>query len=333
MVKGAFEASKELKGQQYDLVLATAEPQEVSGYVTRYFGAAAGSADCKVEVAAASQHLPDRLEKPVEVYKNYPDSGIRVAMNRARDTANSVVISPSSTGLVMAAALFTMGRVKGVERVPIGTPMPSRNGELFFVDGGSNVDCRAIHLYQFAVLAHIYLENVRNVKRPRIALLSNGSEEYKGNTLVKEAAALIRQDTSLNFVGYTEGHTMLNGDIDIMVCDGFLGNILLKAAEGIAEFFVDALRQEIRKDPLAALAAKTMQQGAFRRFAGRMNYEKFGGAPLLGLKGNVVICHGRSTSTAISNAIVVGHRLAQADIAGSVSAYIESHGWNGSTGE
>jgi glycerol-3-phosphate acyltransferase PlsX len=171
---------------------------------------------------------------------------------------------------------------------------------------------------------------VRNVQRPRIALLSNGSEEYKGNALVKEAAALIGHDPSLNFVGYTEGHTMLDGQIDIMVCDGFLGNILLKAAEGIVEFFIDALKQEIRKDALAAIAAKTVQRGAFRRFASRLSYEHFGGAPLLGLKGNVVICHGRSTSSAISSAIVVGHRLALADNAGKVAAYIESHSWNGS---
>jgi glycerol-3-phosphate acyltransferase PlsX len=329
MVRGALEASRVLKGQKYDLVLATSRPDEISGFVANHFGAQAQSSGGQVEVAPATQQLPERLEKPVEVYRNFPDSAIRVAMNRARDAEHSVVISPASTGLVMTAALFTLGRVKGVDRVPIGTPMPSRNGELFFVDGGSNVDCRPVHLYQFAMLSHIYMENVRNVKRPRIALLSNGSEEYKGNALVKEAAALIRADQTLNFVGYTEGHTMLDGDIDIMVCDGFLGNILLKAAEGIAEFFIDTLKQEIKKDALAALAAKTVQRAAFRRLASRMSYENFGGAPLLGLKDNVVICHGRSTATAICNAIVVGHRLAHADIAGKVAAYIESH--NGGT--
>jgi glycerol-3-phosphate acyltransferase PlsX len=202
---------------------------------------------------------------------------------------------------------------------------------LFFVDGGSNVDSKPVHLYQFAVLAHLYEKHVNGVERPSIALLSNGTEDYKGEPVVKEAYKLISADKDLNFVGYIEGHTLFDGDLDIMVCDGFIGNILLKAAEGVAEALVDIFRAEFRRDLLAGLAAKLLQRRALSRVRNRLNFEQFGGAPLLGLNGNVVICHGRSTATAIKNALGVGYRLAQSNIARRVAQYVESH-WDGNGG-
>src|SRR5439155_10005751 len=138
-------------------------------------------------------------------------------------------------------------------------PMPTRGKELFYVDGGSNVDCKPHWLYQFAVLAHLYVKNVRGVERPSIALLSNGTEEYKGNAQVKEAYQLLAADKDLNFTGYVEGHSLYDGALDIMVCDGFLGNILLKSAEGIAESLVGVIGERLSLGLIAGLAAKLLE--------------------------------------------------------------------------
>lgn len=322
MLQGALLGSQANGSTGLDIVLATSEPQQAGELVAELFGNPQGSGQCRVSVAAARDRLPARIDSPVEAFRAFPGSSIRVAMDCARDTPHSVVISPGSTGLVMTAAMFTLGRVKGIDRVPIGTPMPSRGHELFFVDGGSNVDCKPAHLHQFALLAHLYMQIARGLPRPRVALLSNGSESYKGNALIREAYQLLEQDPDLNFVGYTEGHTMLSGEIDVMVCDGMIGNILLKGAEGIAEFMIESIKQEIKRDPLAALAAKLLMGRAFKRFARRLDYTQFGGAPLLGLKGNVVICHGRSPAVAIKNAITVGARLARSEMVQRVEEFV-----------
>ena len=324
MVRGAALACESLAGDPVNLVLVSAEKEAAERAVHSLLDAPAGRSGCQVELLLA-ERLPNQIESPVDVYKNHPRSSIRVAMDRAKGDLNSAVISPGTTGLVMTAALFTLGRVKGVERPPIGTPLPTKGKQLFFVDGGSNVDCRASHLYQFAVLAHLFVKNMYGVERPSIALLSNGSEDYKGNAVVREAYQLLAADSDLNFQGFIEGHTMMHGDLDIMVCDGFIGNILLKFAEGVAEAFTGILKQELKRDLLAALAAKLLQRRAYKRMADRMDYARFGGAPLLGLNGNVVICHGRSNAKAIKNALLVGHKLATSTIAQQVAQYVEAH--------
>jgi phosphate acyltransferase len=325
MVRGAGMAISAQHDGGFNLVLVTAEPEQTERLVAAELAAAAAAAQCTIEVLPAPQRLPEKIESPVEVFRDYPQCSIRVAMDRAKGQPHCAVISPGTTGLVMTSALFTLGRVKGIERPPIGTPMPTRGKDMFFVDGGSNVDCRASHLYQFAVLAHLYIKCIRGIKRPTIALLSNGSEAYKGNTVVREAAELLSQDQDLNFVGFVEGHTVFSGDLDIMVCDGFLGNIFLKLAEGMADVIIGVIRSEFRQDLLAGLAAKFLQRRAFKRVANRMDYTRIGGAPLLGLNGNVVICHGRSPARAIGNALSVGRDLALSDIAAQVAQYFEAH--------
>lgn len=324
MARGAAQAVRTMRGREFDICLVSTDPAAAR---TAFEGELAGGTlnGCSLDLLQADEELPGRIDSPVEVYRAHPRSSIRVAMELAKGCPHSVVVSPGNTGLVMTSGLFTLGRVKGVERTPIGTPMPTRNGLIFYVDGGSNVDCRPQHLYQFAVLAHLYVKNILKIERPRIALLSNGSEDYKGNALVKDAFALLSADRELNFVGYTEGHTMLGGGIDIMVCEGFLGNILLKFAEGIADTLTGMIKDEIRRVPLAALAAKMFLGTPLGRLKKRMDYEQFGGAPLLGLNGNVVICHGRSTRVAIKNALRVGLELAQSNIAQQVARYFESH--------
>jgi len=325
MVHGVVEACKAPFPSPTQLVLVTNEMEHTRQLVGQELAAVAAQHDCAVELIPATQTLPENFTSPVDVFKKHPQCSIRVAMDHAKQTPASAVVSLGTTGLVMTSALFTLGRVKGIARPPIGTPMPTRGKQLFFVDGGSNVDNRPEHLYQFAVLAHLYVKNVYKVPRPAIALLSNGSEEYKGNAVVREAASLISADQDLNFVGFTEGHTLFKGDLDIMVCDGFIGNILLKFAEGAADMIISFLKEEIKNSLLSRLAAKIFQRRALRQFAHRLDYTYFGGAPLLGLNGNVVICHGRSPANAIKYALLVGHELARSDIAKQVAQYMEAH--------
>jgi glycerol-3-phosphate acyltransferase PlsX len=324
VVRGVAQACAQLAGQPLALVLVTAELEQTEQAVARELPKV-GDRDFALEIVPAPQQLPEKFSSPVDVYKRFPECSIRLAMNRGKETPHSAVISPATTGLVATSAMLTLGRVRGIDRAPIGTPMPTRGKQLFFVDGGSVVECKPRHLYQFAVLADLYVRNVRKLERPTIALLSNGSEEYKGNQTVREAYDLLRADTDLNFVGFTEGHTMLDGDLDIMVCDGFLGNILLKFAEGMAEAMLGMIRAEFARDWLAGLAARLAQRPAFRRLKGRLDYAHFGGAPLLGLNGNVVITHGRSPALAFKNAALVGYQLAISNIAQQVSQYIDAH--------
>lgn len=328
VVKGATQACAELGSKEHRLVLVTAEPERTE-QLLRQEQASLGLTECYPEVVDAPQLLPDRFTNPMDVYKKHPECSIRKAMDRAKGNPLSAVISPATTGLVMTSAIFTLGRAKGIDRTPIGTPMPTRGKLLFFVDGGSVVDCKPRWLYQFAILAHLYVQNLYGIEHPSIALLSNGTEEYKGTETIRRAYDLLARDENLNFTGYTEGHTMLSGDLDIMVCDGFIGNILLKAAEGIADTFSTLLRQELKRDPLAAMAAKLFQRGAFRRMKARTDYAQYGGAPLLGLNGNVIICHGRSPALAIKNAVLVGYELAASNIAQQVAQYMSEHSVNG----
>lgn len=324
MVRGAAQACA-AAAAPFTLLLATAEPDVTRQYVAQHASAPAAQSGCSVEVIAAPQRLPAHIDSPVDAYKDFPQCSIRVAMDLVRNNAHSAVISPGTTGLVMTSALFTLGRVRGIERPPILTPMPTLNKLLYFVDGGSNVDCRAQHLYQFALLAHLYAKHIRGIEHPSIALLSNGSEAYKGNQVVREAYSLLEADKDLNFAGYTEGHTIWAGELDIMVCDGFIGNILLKAAEGVADAFVQMLKQEMRRDKVAALAAKLLQSRVYKRLADRIDYAAFGGAPLLGLNGNVVICHGRSNAKAIKNALLLGYQMASSNMAAQVAQYVQAH--------
>ncbi|MCC7477337.1 phosphate acyltransferase PlsX [bacterium] len=325
MLRGALLAVRQGGREPFNLVLVGSASHELRTLMDEELLPAAERASVEVELLEAPDELPKHFDSPMEAYRNYRQSSVRLAMERARQTPSSAVVSPGSTGLVMIAAMMTLGRVTGIDRAPIGTPMPTKLGELFYVDGGSNVECRAVHLYQFAVLAHLYVKNIKGIERPKVGLLSNGSEDYKGTPLLKEAYELIAADKDLNFIGYIEGHSMLEGVADVMVCDGFIGNVILKFAEGAADLMLSIIREEMRRNPLAGLAARMLQRNVWNGVRRRLDYTQFGGAPLLGLNGNVVICHGRSPAVAIKNALGLAYSLATSDIAGQVAQYVASH--------
>ena len=314
MLRGVADFCDVNRGKEFEIVVVHSVGDGIEAMISQLGRQSLESPTHSVRFEYAKDLLPKEFSSPVDAYKKYPDSSIRRSMEIARDTPRSVVISPGTTGLVMTAGLFTLGRVKGIDRPPIGTPLPTHKGDMWFVDGGSNVDCKPVHLHQFAVLAHLFVKTLYGKQRPRIALLSNGTEDYKGNTLVKEARALIEADSNLNCVGYVEGHSLFDGDVDIMVCDGFLGNITLKLAEGVGSFMADTMRSTLRRNMLTALAAKLFLGPSLRTIRERTDYAQWGGAPLLGLKGNVIICHGRSNALAIRNALKVGYELSRKDL-------------------
>jgi glycerol-3-phosphate acyltransferase PlsX len=257
------------------------------------------------------------------------DSSIRVAFELAKSKEVDAVVSAGNSGATMAAAMFVLKRVKGVERPAIAQVFPTLNGHTVVLDVGGNVDCKSLHLVQFAIMGDIYARHVMGVSTPRVGLLSNGEEDSKGNELTRETNQMLKR-TSLEYAGYVEGRDVFNGSTDVVVCDGFVGNIVLKLSEGLAEAVSSMLRKEIKASFLSQLGY-FLSRNAFKQFKKKVDYAEYGGAPLLGIDGVGMICHGGSNVKAIKNAIRFAHeyaakgvnqRLAE-KLADNVSAYMD----------
>jgi len=242
-------------------------------------------------------------ESPAIACRQKKDSSIMVATRLIKEGMADAMISAGNSGAVMASALMVLGRLPGVNRPAIAVLIPTMKGPGVVLDVGANVNSTAKDLLQFAVMGDMYMERIMNKEAPRIGLLSIGAEEAKGDEVTVEAHRLLRQ-SGLNFVGNIEGRDILKGKADVIVCDGFVGNILLKFGEGIAEEFMNLFRDEILKYPFRKMAL-TLLRGAFRDIKKKVDYAEYGGAPLLGVDGCSIICHGSSNAKAISNAIRV----------------------------
>ncbi len=244
-------------------------------------------------------------EPPLEAIRSKPNSSIVVGINLVRDGRASAFVSAGNSGAVFAAALLNLGRIKGIPRPAIGsfiniTPLTP----IFLIDAGANVDCRPEHLVWFANLGNLYVSQLLGIKSPRIGLLSNGEEETKGNKLIKESHKLLKS-SALNFIGNIEGQDILKRTVEVIVTDGFTGNIVLKTIEGVSDNWLYSLSQagqvfaKAYRLPLRALH-RDIGMGSWTQ---RLDYREYGGACLLGVNGNVIIAHGRSQSKAIKNAI------------------------------
>jgi len=242
-------------------------------------------------------------DKPLEAVRKKKDCSMVRAVELVRDGKAEAVISPGNTGALVAAATFRLRRLEPVERAPLAAVMPSANSEFVVLDVGANHECKPIHLAQFAVMGAIYSRELLKQKKPRVGILSNGSEESKGNDLTREAARLCRQ-LDLNFVGYVEGHDLFADRVDVVVADGFVGNILLKSVEGLAKALLRTIRRELMANLVRKFGA-TLARGAFQSIKRRMDPEGYGGAPLLGLNGTVIKVHGSAGERAFMNAIRV----------------------------
>jgi phosphate acyltransferase len=263
------------------------------------------TASLHIEVIHASEVIT-MDESAATAARKKKDSSIRVAARLMRDGTVAGVVSAGNTGAVMATVKMVLGTLPVVDRPALSTVLPTQKAKpAILLDVGANVDCKPHHLEQFAVMGDIYSRAIFGIRRPRVGLLSIGEEDSKGNELTKEAFKSLKQ-APINFIGNVEGRDIFKGEIDVIVCDGFTGNVALKLSEGLIETFATMLRQELEKT-IAAKVGYILAERAFRAFRRRLDYSEYGGAPLLGMKGITIVCHGRSNANAIKNAIRVAH--------------------------
>src|SRR5215475_6661470 len=256
-----------------------------------------------IEVVHASEVITME-DSAATAARKKKDSSIRVAARLMRDGDVAGVVSAGNTGAVMATVKMVLGTLSVVDRPALSTVLPTQKAKpAILLDVGANVDCKPHHLEQFAIMGDIYSRAIFGIRRPRVGLLSIGEEDSKGNELTKEAFKSLKR-APINFIGNVEGRDIFTGDVDVIVCDGFTGNVALKLSEGLYEAFGSMLKQELQKT-LPAKVGAILAQNAFRQFKHRLDYSEYGGAPLLGIKGITIVCHGRSNSNAIKNAIRV----------------------------
>ncbi|MGH8552877.1 MAG: phosphate acyltransferase PlsX, partial [Methylococcales bacterium] len=250
------------------------------------------------------KHASQRVEmddEPSKVLRNKKDSSMRVAINLVRDQVASACVSAGNTGALMATARFVLRMIPGIDRPAIIATLPSIRGHTYVLDLGANVECSAEHLFQFAVMANELVKAVEGLDRPKIGLLNIGSEVIKGNEQLKQAAKLLA-DADLNFVGFSEGNDVCAGDVDIVVTDGFVGNVALKSAEGVAKMISHEIKKAFSRNLLAKLAGLIVSP-VLKSFKNHIDPRRYNGASLLGLRGIVIKSHGGADALAVANAI------------------------------
>ena len=295
LVTGALDAVRQ--DSALEVILVGREPEIVAEITSQ------GGAPDSVRIVHAGDVIGTH-ESPVDTLKKRPDASILRTLQLMSAGEADAIVAAGSTGAAVAASMMTLKRLPGVRRPGIAVPMPARNprGICLLIDAGANPDCRPHHLAQYAVMGANYYREVFEASDPRVALVSIGQEESKGNALTKEAGKLIR-GSAVNFVGNIEGGDLFGGACEVGVADGFVGNIILKSAEGCAEMILSMVGELAKDDP-----------GMARSLAAKVDYAEFGGAPLLGIDGVVMICHGRSKGRAIANAIRAGARAVASQV-------------------
>jgi phosphate acyltransferase len=251
-------------------------------------------------------HAPDVIgmdDAPIESLRKKPRSSISVLAKLGKLGRADAVISAGNTGACVAAFQMRMRNLESVNRPGIAVVFPTFEGPVTVCDVGANIACKPINLYQYAVMASIYARELFGIQNPRVGLISIGEEDAKGNEVVKKARSLIKQDPKINFIGNIEGRDIFRGVCDVAICEGFVGNVILKLAEGLIEGLVKAIKQEIMEHKLRFIIGP-MFKGVMKRFFKKHDYHEYGGALLLGLNGTALICHGASESRTIKNAIM-----------------------------
>ena len=280
-----------------------------------------GASAAAVEIRHASQ-VVGMGESPSQALRRKRDSSLRVAAELVRDGDASAFVSAGNTGAALAVAMFVVGVLRGVDRPAIAAVLPNLKRFTVLLDVGANIDPKPWHLFQFAVMGHVYARDILRIERPRVGLLSVGEEEGKGNELTKEAYEQLK-DSSLNFIGNVEGRDIYNGHCDVVVADGFTGNVALKISESLAEMVGAMIREELKRD-LRSKVGAALARPAFDRVRKRVDYAEMGGAPLLGIDGAAIICHGASPVKAIKNAVRVAGEWAKAGLNDHIKAALEN---------
>jgi len=295
IVDGAVEAAREL-----DIAIALVGAEAaLAGALAHHHG----WRQLPIEIVDAPD-VVGMADAPVSALRRLPRASIRVAAEMVAKAGRGAVVSAGNTGATVMAAHAAFGMLPGVDRPALATVIPTRRRPAVLLDAGANVECRPQHLLQFAIMGTVHARLALGLEAPRVGLLSIGEEETKGNELTREAHRLLKA-APVNFIGNIEGREIYSGEADVIVCDGFTGNIVLKTSEGLVEVVDDVLGDALRDVPAG--------RDAFEQFRRRMDYSEYGGAPLLGVAGLVVVAHGRSSPRAMRNAIAMAARYAGGD--------------------
>ncbi|MDY0027674.1 MAG: phosphate acyltransferase PlsX [Candidatus Humimicrobiaceae bacterium] len=274
-----------------------------------------------IEIIPAYQEV-SMNDSPSEVLKKKKNSSIYIGSQLASREINSAFISAGNTGAVMACSLFNIKRIEGIARPAIAVVIPLGNKKFVLIDAGANMDCKPFYLKQFAIMGKIYSENIIGVKNPKVALVNVGSEEKKGNELTVECYKLLKDCPVINFIGNVEGRELFEGAADVAVCDGFIGNIILKSIEGMADLFFGEIKQILTSSILAKISALGIMS-SLKNMKKKFDYEEYGGAQLLGLNRPVIISHGSSKSKSIKNAVKVAIDSIKTDLTVIISKTIK----------
>jgi glycerol-3-phosphate acyltransferase PlsX len=311
IVLGAVEAARE-----YGIgVYLVGQEQAIRAELAKY-----DTTGLDLPVLHTDEVIPMDEHDPARAARNKNTSMVR-ALQLVRDGEALGAVSAGNSGAMMAASLFTLKRLPGVERPALGGVFPTRDGICLVIDMGANTDCKPEYLQQFAIMGSIYMEKLFHVSSPRVGLLANGEEEGKGNEQVQLAHQLLKESAptlGLNFIGNVEGRDIPTGGADVVVCDGFVGNVVLKLSEGLSETLIDLIKTQIASDLPGKLAGAVVRP-RLRKLVKRLDYAEYGGVPLLGVNGSAIISHGRSKARAIKNALRVARQTAETNVAGAIS--------------
>ncbi|HRU40046.1 MAG TPA: phosphate acyltransferase PlsX, partial [Candidatus Goldiibacteriota bacterium] len=257
----------------------------------------------RLQVVNATEDIT-MSDHPAQAYKQKPDSSMVVAANMVGDGRGDAFVSAGNTGAMVVSSLFSIGRIPGVSRPAILVPMPSSKGTTALLDAGGNVDCKPHHLVQFAIMGSLYARHIFRIENPTVGMLSIGEEDTKGNELTANTKELIEK-AHINYKGHVEGKDIAHGVTDVVVCDGFVGNVILKFGEGVVQFVFDSIKQEVQKGGILKKVGALLMKSIFREMKKKFSFDEYGGAPLLGIKKPVIITHGRANAKAIKNSIRV----------------------------
>lgn len=308
VIEGAVQAGRDLDVE----ILLVGRPEAIEPELARY-----DTAGLRLPIIPASQVI-EMEEHPATAVRAKSDCSMVVGMKLVKESDAQAFVSAGNSGGVLAAALFQLGRIRGIRRPALSSVWPTRHGRCLLLDCGANTDCKPEYLLQFALMGSAYAQKVLGIETPRVGIVSNGEEEGKGNILVQDAYQLLK-DSPLNFIGNLEGKDIFRDIADVAVADGFTGNVILKTSEGVATMLMEVLEEEIRKRPAAMLGA-LLAKPAFRAVAKILDYREYGGAILLGVNGVVVVAHGRSDARAIASAVRVAKQAVEGEVVSTIRA-------------
>ena len=292
IVKGCIDAVIERKGFEITLL---GDEKKINRIINE--NDYSGNRICTIHTS--EQILNDDM--PTKAIKNKKDSSMVTGLNMLKEGNGDVFISAGNTGALMTGALLIVGRIKGIDRPALAPLIPTKKGAAMIIDAGLNTVCKPINFQQFAIIGSIYMKEMYNIKEPIVGLINVGTEETKGNETVRQAHSIL-SSSNINFVGNIEGRCITEGKVDVVVCDGFVGNVLLKFLEGVGSFIFGELMGIFKKNIFNKISASLLKKD-IKKFSQRLNYEEYGGTPILGINGIVVKCHGSSSAKTIKNTI------------------------------